>query len=68
MKQNLAFKRRRKRGKVRIGPGLRDCEAGYKTIIVVSCALYGEGYCIKRGGRTFVSQGRLSTPLFRPDI
>ena len=31
MKQNMASRGERKRDKVRVGPGLRECEARYET-------------------------------------
>ena len=45
LKHNKASRRERKREKVRVGPGLRVCEAGYeRQEDVESCALDGEVY------------------------
>ena len=49
LKQSMVSRIERKREKVRVGPRLRECEAGYRQTIVGSCALDGEGYCIRRG-------------------
>ena len=52
LKHNMASRReKKKREKVRVGPGLKECEAGYmRQTIVESCALDGEGYMQRRGG------------------
>ena len=39
LNQSTASRREKKRGEVRVGPGLRECEAGYKT------------YKLRRGAR-----------------
>ena len=50
LKQNMASRRERKREKVRVGPGLRECEAGYKTNNCRELRVSGEGYMHRRGG------------------
>ena len=49
-KQNLANTRRRKRAKVRIGPGLRECEVGYETIFCDELRLRWRGPLHKKRG------------------
>ena len=58
MKQIIASRRKGRRGKVRVGPGLRKCESGYETNIFLELRVEWRGISAwERGGRTWVCQG-----------
>ena len=43
-KQNMVFIRQRKREKVTVGPGSKECNLDMRQATLESCALDGEGY------------------------
>ena len=44
LKQNMASRRQRKREKMIVGPGPRECKLNMSQAVVERCALDGEGY------------------------
>ena len=50
LEQNMASMRETKRDKVGVGPGLRECEAGYETNSCVELRVRWRGlYALERG-------------------
>ena len=43
LKQGIVFRRERKREKLMVGPGSKDCITGYEGKLVENCALDGDG-------------------------
>ena len=59
----MADTRRKKREKVGVGPGLRECEAGYETNNYGELRVDREGYMHRRGQNTSVPRLKPQTEL-----